>query len=263
MGTNIKEININADLGESFGPWKMGMDEQILKIVQSANVACGFHASDPSHMRETVRLCKENGVSIGAHPGFPDLQGFGRRQMDMTPQEIFDLVVYQVGALQAVCTSQNTRITHFKAHGALSNMAMTRVDFAEAICKATKAVDPSVILLAVAGTELSKAGQKLGLTVAEEIFADRNYEDDGTLVSRKSPKAMVKGGEKSLQHVRNMVSAQALISISGKHIPTPIHSICVHGDEPTAVEAAEFVAKGLIADGVQLKAIPELSSLLR
>ncbi|MGB0844733.1 MAG: LamB/YcsF family protein [Alphaproteobacteria bacterium] len=252
------EVNINADLGESFGPWKMGMDEALLKIVQSANVACGFHASDPSHMRTTVELCQQNGVSIGAHPGFPDLQGFGRRKMDLSAQEIFDLVVYQIGALEAVCSSQNAQVTHCKAHGALSNMAMVNSEYASAIAKAVKAVNSELVLLAVAGTELSKAGKALGLKVAEEIFADRNYTDEGTLVDRRSPNAMVKGGEASLEHVKRMINEQALVSVSGKRIPTSIHSICVHGDQPTAVEAASHVANGLKKDGITLKSIPEL-----
>lgn len=252
------KININADLGESFGPWEMGDDQALLKIVQSANIACGFHASDPGHMRQTVALCKKNGVSIGAHPGFPDLQGFGRRQMDLSAQEIFDLVVYQIGALQAVCASQDMHVTHVKAHGALSNMAMDDSAKASAIAEAAKAVDHDLILLAIAGTELSKAGRAIGLKVCEEIFADRNYTDAGTLVSRRLSDAMVKGGDAALKHVTRMIEEKALVSLSGTRIPTDIHSICVHGDEPTAVETAHFVAQGLRDQGMDLVPLTQI-----
>lgn len=255
------EINLNSDLGESFGPWHMGDDQTMLGIVNSANVACGFHASDPVVMTQTVRLARENGVSIGAHPSFPDLQGFGRRQMRLDAAEIEALVAYQIGALCGIAASQGARVTHVKPHGALSNMASVEPAMAQAIARAIKAVDRSLIFLATAGSEMSKAGRAEGLRVAQEIFADRSYDDAGNLTKRGHPQAMIHDPAAALAHVRRMVEAQAIFSLSGKKIPTDIHSICVHGDGEAAVAVATAVRDGLRAAQVRLLPLPELRAL--
>lgn len=253
-----KAINLNSDLGESFGAWNMGNDEAMLSIVKTANVACGFHGGDPMVMRQTVKLAKANGVSIGAHPSFPDLQGFGRRQMKMSPAEIEALIAYQTGALMGIAAAEGVRVTHVKPHGALSNMASVEPDLAAAIARAIKAVDGKLIFLVTAQSEMSKAGRKLGLPVAEEVFADRSYGDDGNLTPRSQPHAMIHDAAASLAHVRRMVEEQAIFSLSGKKIPTPIDSICVHGDEETAVAVARAVRDGLQAAQIRILPLPEV-----
>nr|WP_263771832.1 5-oxoprolinase subunit PxpA [Propionivibrio soli] len=252
-------LNLNSDLGESFGPWKMGSDAAMLRIVNSANVACGFHAGDPSVMLQTAGLAKENGVSIGAHPGYPDLQGFGRRRMDMPLGELEAMLIYQIGALDACARAQGVRVTHVKPHGALSNVACAERKVADAVARAVRRLDPSLILLAPAASELIAAGREQGLPVVEEIFADRAYLDDGNLVPRSQPGAMIHGAEASLQHVMRMVEEQALISITGKRIPVNPQSICVHGDNADAVATAQVVREGLIKAGYSLVSIPELA----
>ena len=255
------EVNLNSDLGESFGPWKMGSDGEMLAIVRSANVACGFHASDPTVMAETVRLAVENGVSIGAHPGFPDLQGFGRRVMHFTNAEIEMMVAYQIGALAGVAAAVGGKVTHVKPHGMMSNMACEDDSMAAAIARAAKAVDPGLIFLAVANTVLSKAGRKAGLRVAEEVFADRTYTDAGLLTPRREPDAMIHDTGQAVEHVKRMIAEQALFSLSGKRIPCQVDSICVHGDGPTAVATARGVRDGLEASQIRIVTLPELQRL--
>jgi UPF0271 protein len=255
------EVNLNSDLGESFGPWKMGSDGEMLAIVRSANVACGFHASDPTVMAETVRLSVKNGVSIGAHPGFPDLQGFGRRVMQFTNAEIEMMIAYQIGALAGVAASVGGRVTHVKPHGMMSNMACEDDSMATAIARAAKAVDPGLIFLAVANTALSKAGHNAGLRVAEEVFADRTYTDAGLLTPRRAPNAMIHDTAQAVEHVKRMIAEQALVSLSGKRIPCQVDSICVHGDGPTAVATARGVREGLEASQIRIVTLPELRRL--
>ncbi len=254
----MKLLNLNADLGESFGPWDMGSDDAMLGIVNSANVACGYHAGDPQVMLKTVARARENSVSVGAHPGFPDLQGFGRRRMDIPLAELEAMVIYQIGALDACARAQGTRVTHVKPHGALSNIACAERKVADAIARAVHRLDPAMILLAPAASQLIAAGRGMGLPVVEEIFADRAYMDDGNLVPRSQPGAMVHGAEASLQHVMRMVEESALISINGKRIPVNPQSICVHGDNADAVATAQAIRDGLLGAGYALKAIPEL-----
>ncbi|MEO8411544.1 MAG: 5-oxoprolinase subunit PxpA, partial [Propionivibrio sp.] len=196
-----RQLNLNADLGESFGPWPMGSDAAMLSIVNSANVACGFHAGDPLVMCNTTALAGQNGVSIGAHPGFPDLQGFGRRRMDIPLPELEAMLTYQIGALDACARAQGQRVTHVKPHGALSNIADADRKVADAIARAVQRLDPQLVLLAPAASQLIAAGREHGLPVIEEIFADRAYLDDGNLVPRNQPGAMVHGAENSLKHV--------------------------------------------------------------
>ncbi len=244
------KVNLNADMGEGFGAYDIGSDTEILKIVASANVACGFHAGDPNTMRRSVELALAEGVSIGAHPGFNDLWGFGRRRIDTGLGDLENMTAYQIGALQGLAAACGTRVTHVKLHGALSNMAAENYDIAMAGAKAVKAVDSGLIYLAQAGTEMIRAARDIGLVVAEEVFADRAYEDDGTLVSRKKPGAVLHDAAQIVATVVGMVQEQAVTSINGKKIPVNVDSICVHGDEPTAVTAAASVRAGLEAAGI-------------
>ena len=253
-----QRLNLNSDLGESFGAWSMGRDDAMLRIVNSANVACGYHAGDPLVMLKTVALAGENGVSIGAHPGYPDLQGFGRRRMDIPLAELEALILYQIGALDACARAKGTKVTHVKPHGALSNIACAERAVAEAIARAVYSFDPTMILLAPAASQLIAAGRDKGLPVIEEIFADRAYLDDGNLVPRRQPGAMIHGADASLQHVMCMVEEGALISINGKRLPVNPQSICVHGDNADAVATAQAIRDGLLKAGFGLVTIPEL-----
>ena len=260
-GTNAGFVNINSDLGESFGPWVMGNDAEVLKIVKSANIACGFHASDPTVMVDTVKLCKDNGVSIGAHPGFADLQGFGRRAINLSAKELEANIAYQLGALQAIAAMQGLKVTHIKPHGMMGNMSAESAEMSEAIARATKAIDRDIIFLCQANTEQGKAARKIGLRAAEEVFADRTYTDRGFLTPRKEANSMIKDPAGAVAHVRRMVDEQAIYSTSGKRIPCQVDSICVHGDGPTAVTVSTAVRKGLEAAGIRIVTLPELPTL--
>lgn len=249
----MRNVDLNCDCAESFGAYPMGDDAAMLDVVTSANVACGFHGGDPEVMAATFRLAKQKGVAVGAHPGFPDLWGFGRRRIPFTPGEIERLVAYQVGAAQALAAYAGHRLTYVKAHGAMSNIAMEEIDTARAIAKACKAVDPGLVFLAVAGTELERAGEEAGLTVVREIFADRAYTDEGLLVSRSQPGAVLHDTEEAASRAVAMVEEGAVIALSGKRVPVGIDSICVHGDSPGAVAMARAVRSRLEAAGVKLE----------
>jgi len=251
-------INLNADMAEGFGAYDVGDDAGILKIIGSANIACGFHAGDPRVMRNVVREAKRLGVTIGAHPGFNDLWGFGRRRIDMRPDDLEYMVAYQIGALQAMAAYEGERVTHLKPHGALNNMAAEDAEYALAIGRAIKAVDPRIIYVALAGSEMEKAGRKLGLPVAIEGFCDRQYDDDGNLTSRKIAGAVLHDAEEIKNRVVQMVLNEEIVSRHGKHLPRRIDSLCVHGDEPTAVLAARAVRQGLEAAGVQVLPLPAM-----
>jgi UPF0271 protein len=252
-------LNLNSDLGESFGAWAMGSDGAMLTIVNSANVACGFHAGDPLVMMSTVAAAKANGVSLGAHPGFPDLQGFGRRRMDIPLPELEAMLIYQIGALDACARAQGLRVTHVKPHGALSNIACADRQVADAVARAVHRLDRSLVLLAPAASQLIHAGRDQGLPVVEEVFADRAYLDDGNLVPRSQPGAMIHGARQSCEHVMRMVEESALISINGKRIPVNPQSICVHGDNADAVATAQAIREGLLEAGYALVGIAELA----
>jgi UPF0271 protein len=254
-----KTINLNADLGEGFGPWQMGDDAAMLDIVASANIACGGHAGDPNTMRRTVRLAKDRGVSIGAHPSYPDLQGFGRRAMAMSPEELESQVAFQIGALAGIAALEATRVTHVKPHGALNNLACVDRAVADTICRAMRAVDGTLILLAPAASQLVIAGRAAGLAVVEEIFADRAYLPDGQLVPRTRPDAMIHGPAACLAHVLAMLDAGALIATDGTRVPTPIGSICVHGDSPDAVAVARHLREQLGIRGHRVVSLPEMA----
>jgi len=253
-----KKVNLNADLGESFGAWSMGSDEQILPLIGSANLACGFHAGDPLVMRTTLRLAKRNTVSVGAHPAYPDLQGFGRRRMTIAADELEAIILYQIGALAGLARAEGVTVTHVKPHGALSNMACESEKLAETVAHAIKAHDSDLILLAPALSPLAAAGKSAGLKVVQEIFADRAYMDDGQLVPRSRPDAMIHGAEAALAHVEAMLTEGALVCASGKRLPTEIGSICVHGDGPDAVEIARHLNKALKGKGYDLVGLPAL-----
>ena len=251
-------INLNADLGESFGAYRMGDDAALLAIVGSANVACGFHGGDPLVMAQTVRLARAAGVSIGAHPSFPDLQGFGRRAMRLSTDELAAVVTYQVGALIGMAQSQGARVTHVKPHGAMSNMACEDAAMAATIAGAVRAVDPGLILLAPALSQLAQAGRAAGLRVADEVFADRAYTEDGNLVPRSQPGAVLATSQECLAQVLRMLERGGIVSASGRLLPATFHSICVHGDNAHAVATAAAVHAGVLAAGHRLCSLPEL-----
>jgi len=254
-----RTLNLNADLGESFGAWHMGDDAALLPLIGSANIACGFHAGDPVVMRDTVRLVLANGVSLGAHPAFPDLQGFGRRAMQLSAKELEATILYQVGALQAMATAEGGRVTHVKPHGALSNIACADAEVAATVARAVRALDRELILLAPALSALETAGLAAGLRVASEVFADRTYQADGQLTPRSQPGAVLHSAQACVQHVLRMLDAQGIVTACGQHLPTRIDSICVHGDGPDAVASAQQLRAALEAAGYQLAPLNALA----
>ena len=255
----MPRINLNADLGEGYGPWTMGDDAAMLAVVNSANVACGGHAGDPDVMRRTLRLAKEHGVSIGAHPSYPDLRNFGRRAMALTTNELENQLAAQIGALIGIAALEGVRVSHVKPHGALNNQACVDRALADTICTIIRAIDPALILLAPAASQLVAAGHGAGLAVVEEIFADRAYLPDGQLVPRSRPDAMIHGADACLAHVLAMLDAGALIAVDGTRIATPIGSICVHGDNPGAVAVARHLREQLTARGHQVLPLPGIA----
>ena len=244
-----REININCDMAEGFGAYDIGNDDALLKIIASANVACGFHAGDPSVMHRFVMRAKEDGVSIGAHPGFADLHGFGRRQIQMKPAEIEYMTAYQIGALQAIASYAGLEVTHIKGHGAMANMAMVDEGYAMAMARAAKTVDPSLIFMAHYGSQLQRAAEKVGLRMALEGYADRQYDDDGMLASRAIAGTVIRDVQRAAAQALRMVKDGEIESRHGKVLKVQIDSVCVHGDEPTAVAVATAVRKGFEAAG--------------
>lgn len=239
-------IDLNCDLGESFGVWPMGDDAAMIELATSVNIACGFHAGDADTMRKTVDLARTHGVSIGAHPGYRDLHGFGRRPIaGLTSREIENLVAYQIGALQAIATMAGHRVTHVKAHGALSNVASEDDATARAIAAAIKAVDPGFVFLVPANSRLVAAGEAVGLPLAHEVFADRAYEDDGSLVSRRKPGAVLHDADDIARRVVKMLQSGEVVSITGRTIRMRMDTVCVHGDTPDAVNIARALRKAL------------------
>ncbi|MBZ6078349.1 LamB/YcsF family protein [Microvirga puerhi] len=247
------KIDLNCDMGEGFGPWPMGDDEAMLDIVSSANVACGFHAGDPGTMFRTAATALRKGVAIGAHPGFNDLQGFGRRVIKGdSPADIERMIAYQIGALQAVAALAGHRVSYVKAHGSLNNMANEDEDLALAIARAIKGVDASLVNVCMPGLLMEKASEQIGVPVAREFFADRTYEDNGTLTSRKKPGSVLHDAETAAERVLRTLEDRAVMSVSGKRIPVTIDTICVHGDEPSAVAMARTIRQKLEASGISV-----------
>ena len=247
----MSSIDLNCDLGESFGPWVMGNDEAMIELATSVNIACGFHAGDADIMRKTVELAKARSVSIGAHPGYHDLHGFGRRPVPgLKSQEIENMVAYQIGALQAIATAAGHKVTHVKAHGALSNVACEDDMTAQAIANAIKAVDPSLVFVVLANSRLVTAGEKANLPMVHEVFADRAYEDDGQLVSRRKPGAVLHDAKLITDRVVRMVQDGEVISVTGKRMRMRMDTVCIHGDTPGAVEIARVLRTGLADAGI-------------
>ncbi|WP_273129554.1 LamB/YcsF family protein [Metabacillus sp. HB246100] len=248
------QIDLNCDLGESFGAYKMGEDEEILPFITSANIACGFHAGDPSVMKKTVQLALKNKVRIGAHPGLPDLVGFGRRHMTITPQEAYDIVVYQIGALSGFIKAEGERMQHVKPHGALYNMAVNNRALSEAIAEAIYHVDPQLILFGLAGSELVKAGERIGLKTANEVFSDRTYQEDGTLTPRTHTNALIHTFEDSVSQVIRMIKEGKVRSIQGSDVAVKAETICIHGDRPEALHFAKNLREAFLSEGIKSKA---------
>lgn len=247
-------VDINCDLGESFGRYKLGEQQEILKYVSSANIACGFHAGDPSVMRETVKLAIENGVKIGAHPGLPDLNGFGRREMKITPQEAYDMVVYQIGALNGFLATFGEQMQHVKPHGALFNMAAKDFELAQAIAQAVYDVSPSLVLFGLANSELTAAGEKVGLRTAHEVFADRTYQSDGSLTSRQQSNALIIDTNESIAQVVKMVTEGIVISQQNTEVQIKADTVCIHGDGEHAVSFARNIKETLKNNNVSVSA---------
>jgi 5-oxoprolinase (ATP-hydrolysing) subunit A len=250
----MTSIDINSDLGEGFGAYQCGDDDAMLAVVTSANVACGFHAGDPEIMARVFAVAKERGVSVGAHPGFPDLWGFGRRRIPFSTGEIERFIAYQVGAAQALAAYAGHRISYVKTHGALGNIAETDVAVADAIARAVRAVDRSLAFLTIAGSAQEKSAAAAGLRAIAEIYADRGYDDSGHLIPRGRPGAMIEDPDQASDRVLAMVEAGAIITATGKRLPTPISSVCVHGDSEHAVETARRVRARLESAGVTIAA---------
>lgn len=255
--SNVK-ININADIGESFGHFRIGNDAMVMAGIGSANIACGMHAGDPTIMTETVRLALDNGVSIGAHPGFNDLWGFGRRQIRMRPVDLEHLVTYQIGALMALAGAQDARVTHVKPHGALNNMAHSQDEVATAIARGIKAADPDLIFVANANSAMTRAGEALGLKVANEAYIDRRYDDTGYMLSRERDDAVIRDPDEAAEQVVRFLEEGAVISASGKRIKADIHTFCLHGDEPTAEAVLTAVRNRLAAASIEVVTLPDL-----
>jgi len=246
-------VDLNSDLGESFGAYKLGMDKEVLEVITSANIACGLHAGDPMVMAETVQIAAKNQVEIGAHPGFPDLQGFGRRNMNLSYEEVKNYVIYQIGALEAFARKEGKSLQHVKPHGALYNMAAKDYRLALAIAEAIKEVNPELILLALAKSEMVKAAQEIGLKVAQEVFADRGYNPDGTLVARGTPGAMIHDKSIAIPRVVRMVTEGKVTAINGEEISIKADSICVHGDNPLAIEFVREIRAALKEANVKIE----------
>jgi len=249
------KIDLNSDVGESFGAYRIGLDEEVIPLISSANIGCGFHGGDPSVMRQTVALAQEHGVAMGAHPGFPDLIGFGRRKIDATLEEIRDYVTYQIGALQAFAAMQNMKLQHVKAHGALYNMAEQDVRIWEAIAQVIAGIDRQLILVAIAGPmreEVKEIGRRYGIRVAFEFFADRAYNRDGSLVSRREPGAVIHDPQQAAERVLKMVTEKRIVAKDGADIEVFADTICVHGDNPAAVRLTKQVRESLMASGVEV-----------
>jgi len=248
-------IDINSDMGESFGAYTIGHDAGLMKSISSANVAAGFHAGDPTVLRTTIRMAKASGVAVGAHPGFPDLVGFGRRDLNVTPGEAEDFVLYQVAAVAGVAAAEGVRLQHVKPHGALFNMAVRNLELAAAIARAVAAFDRSLILFGLPGSEILAAGRAAGLRVAAEVFADRAYEPDGSLASRRKPGAVIHDVDAVVARAVRMVTQRTVVATDGSIVRLEADTICVHGDTPGSDQLAANIRRGLESAGVAVRAI--------
>lgn len=251
----MHRIDLNSDLGESFGRYTLGLDSEVIPLVSSVNVACGMHAGDPVVMRATVRRAKEAGVAIGAHPGYPDLQGFGRRDMALSPDEAYAYAVYQIGALQAFCAAEGVRLAHVKPHGQLYNRAAVDAPLAQALAQAVHDVDPALVLVGLANGELVRAGHALGLRCAQEFFADRGYTTAGLLVPRSQPGALIDDEDFAVRRVVRVVREGSIESATGKTIAIQADTVCVHGDNAHALAFAAKIRAALAEAGIAIKPV--------
>lgn len=251
-------VDLNCDLGESFGSYTIGNDDQVIPLITSANVACGYHASDPVVMDQTLSMAKEAGIRIGAHPGFPDLMGFGRRNLSVSPTEAKAYVLYQLGALDAFCRVHGMKMQHVKPHGAFYNMAAKDYELSRAICEGIQEFDPQLIVLALSGGELARAAEDMGLRTALEVFADRAYEEDGSLVNRRKEGAMITDEDLAVARVVRMVKEKKVTAITGKDIPIQADSVCVHGDGAKALAFVEKIRRALTKEGVEICALDRI-----
>jgi 5-oxoprolinase (ATP-hydrolysing) subunit A len=254
-----KVVNLNADIAEGWGAYDIGNDAELMKTIKSASVACGFHAGDPNTMHRLCMLAKELGVSVGVHPGFNDLWGFGRRRIQMSATDLEYMVAYQIGALQAMASYAGLKVTHLKPHGALNNMAAEDESYAMAIGRAIKTVDKDIIYVALYGSEMHKAAERLGLRLARESFPDRRYDDAGNLASRSIPGTVLKDPKAAAEQAVRMVRDGEIISISGKRLKVEAETLCVHGDEATGVVVARGIRQGLEEAGIKVVPLPEMS----
>ena len=254
-----RNVNLNADIAEGWGAYAIGNDAELMKIIKSASVACGFHAGDPNTMHRLCALAKENGVSVGVHPGFNDLWGFGRRRIQMKPTDLEYMVAYQIGALQAMAAYAGLKVTHLKAHGALNNMAAEDEGYALAIGRAIKTVDRDIIYVALSGSQMEKAAQKLELRLAREGFPDRKYDDHGNLASRAISGTVIKDGKVAAESALRMVRDGEVVSINGKRVKVRVDTLCVHGDEPTSVLVAGSIRSALDQAGIAVVPLTEMA----
>lgn len=248
-------VDLNSDIGEGFGDYTIGMDEEILKHVTSANIACYFHAGDPVIMDKTVKLAKENNVAIGSHPGYPDLIGFGRRPMTISVSEARAYVLYQIGALKAFADAHNTKVQHMKLHGAFYNNACGNKELADAILDTIEQYDKNLILMVLSGSYIAKEGLRRGFKIAQEVFADRGYNEDGSLVNRKLEGAFIKDKDEAIKRVIRMVKEGKVTAVTGNDIAIKADSICVHGDNPKAIEFVKNIKQALIDSGVKVTSL--------
>jgi UPF0271 protein len=250
----MKKIDLNCDMGESYGAWKMGADAEVMPFISSANIACGFHAGDPATIRKTVRLAVDRGVAVGAHPSLPDLMGFGRRVMRISPQEMYDLIVYQAGAVEAFARVAGTKLHHVKCHGALYNMAANDEALSEAMVRAVKDLGSGVMLYVLSRSKSFQIGQKAGLPVLGEVFADRGYSDDGSLAPRDKPGGLIEDPAASVRQVLGMIEEGYVTSLSGKRVAVAADTLCLHGDQPGAVTFAQALRKVFAEKGITVAA---------
>ena len=251
----MKRIDINCDMGESFGAYTIGMDSEVIKYISSANIACGYHAGDPQVMNRTVKLAKTNLVAVGAHPGYPDLVGFGRRKMDCTPDEVRDFVIYQISALHGFCSLHGVKMQHVKPHGSLYNMCVGNEALSRAVAEAIAAVDPALIWVVLGGAEASmarKIADENGIRIVFEAFPDRTYDPDGKLTSRKRPGAVIEDPKRSIEQALRMATDGEIIAVDGSRLKMEIHTLCLHGDNPAALEHARTIRRTLEAEGVSI-----------
>ena len=251
-------VDLNSDLGESFGRYTIGSDDKIIPLITSANVACGYHASDPVVMDKTLAMAREAGIRVGAHPGYPDLMGFGRRNLNVSPEEAKAYTLYQLGALNAFCRAHQLKMQHVKPHGAFYNMAAKDYGLSKAICQAVKEFDDRLIVLALSGGELARAAKDMGLRTAVEVFADRAYEGDESLVNRRKEGAMVTDEKVAIARVVRMIKEKKVTAITGKDIPIQADSVCVHGDGAKALAFVEKIRRTLTEEGIEICSLDEI-----